>query len=86
MNCREFTEFLMAWVDGELPPAAAADFDKHIALCPPCGQYLDSYRATVRMGRALCEDEAGPPPDDPPQELVDAILAARRKMQEGGSG
>ena len=83
MNCREFSDFIMAFLDADLPEEAAAEFERHLSLCPPCKHYLDGYRATVSMaGHSLCEHADDPVPDEPPEELVQAILAARRKMTE----
>lgn len=77
MNCREFVDFLMAYLDGELPEPERSAFDRHLRDCPPCVTYLDTYSQTVRMGRTLCRDPEGPLPEDVPEELVRAILAAR---------
>ena len=84
MNCREFTDFIMAWMDGELPPDQAADFEAHVRLCPPCVTYLDQYKAAVEAGRKACEDEADVPADVP-EELIQTILSvARRARRHGG--
>ena len=36
-------EFLMSYVRGELPAAARARFDGHLAECPSCVAYLSTY-------------------------------------------
>lgn len=77
MNCREFNDFLMAYLDGELSSAERATFEEHLAACPPCGVYVDQYRETVRLGRSICDDDAGPIPEDVPERLVQAVLKAR---------
>ena len=46
--------------------------------CPSCITYLDTYRETIRLGKAVCADPEGPVPEDVPDQLVRAILAARR--------
>ena len=78
MNCREFVEFLMQYVDGELPDDERSKFQEHLDACPPCVHYLDTYAETVRLGQTVCRDPEGPVPDDVPESLVQAILAARR--------
>ena len=79
MNCREFVDFLMDYLDGELPDETRTGFQAHIDACPPCLNYLETYRETVRLGR-LCADPEGPVPEEAPAELVEAVLEARRRQ------
>jgi predicted anti-sigma-YlaC factor YlaD len=76
VKCREIVEFLMEYLEGGLADAERCVFEEHIGDCPPCANYLDSYRETVRLGRSVCAPDAELPPDVP-EELVAAILAAR---------
>ena len=78
MNCREFTEFLHEYLFDGLPAAERAEFEKHLAECPWCVAYLDSYRKTIQLEQAaFSASEDAPPPRDAPEELVRAILRAR---------
>ncbi len=78
MNCREFVDFLMAYLDGELSDAERSAFEQHMQACPPCVTYLETYGETVRLG-GLCGEPEGPVPDEVPEQLVAAILAARER-------
>jgi anti-sigma factor RsiW len=78
MNCREFTEFLHEYLSGNLPEHERVEFDKHLAECPWCVAYLDSYQKTIELGKAAYSPAA----DDSlhaaaPEELIQAILRAR---------
>ncbi len=78
MNCREFTEFLHEYLFGNLPAAELAEFEKHLAECPWCLAYLDSYKKTIQLEQAaFAGPEDAPPPADAPEELVQAILRAK---------
>ncbi len=79
MTCKEFIDFLMAYLDGELEAETARVFEEHMKLCPPCVDYLESYKVTVALGRKACADEDAEVPPEVPEGLVKAILAARRK-------
>jgi anti-sigma factor RsiW len=79
LSCREFADFLMAYLDDELPGDQRVAFEDHIEECPSCVQFLRTYEETVRLGKCLCADEEGPPPEDAPEQLIQAILAARRR-------
>ena len=78
MTCKDLIEFLDRYVSGELSSETRKRFDEHLAQCPECVDYLDSYRKTIRLGREALvgdgEDEVGEMPDD----LVEAILASVR--------
>jgi anti-sigma factor RsiW len=77
LSCRELIHFLADYLDGELAPDARAAFEAHLSVCPACVDYLAGYRETIRQERLACDPEAELP-DEVPQELVDAILSARR--------
>jgi anti-sigma factor RsiW len=77
LTCRELIEFLKAYLDGELPAPERRTFDAHLDACPPCRDYLHSYRETVTLtADAFCGPDEGVP-DEVPEELVRAVLAAR---------
>jgi anti-sigma factor RsiW len=78
ITCRELINFIMAYLDGELPEPARADFERHLAVCPSCVAYLESYKATIRLGKAaLRPTEDDSLPAGVPDSLVRAILSAR---------
>jgi len=80
LSCRDFVEVIMAWLDGELEASTRDLFDAHLVVCPDCVDYLDSYKTTVALGKCICDpdDPEARVPDDVPEDLVQAVLAARR--------
>ena len=80
ITCREFVDFLMRYLDRELPASERAEFERHISDCPPCEVYLDQYRDTVRLEKTICPEPEGEVPEGVPEELVAAILAARARQ------
>ena len=79
LTCREFVDFLNAYIDGDLPADQAQVFDKHMGLCPPCVHYLQTYKRAAELPGKCAELDRAEPPEDVPEALVKAILAARRK-------
>jgi len=77
MTCREFTDFLIDYVEGDLPAASRAAFEAHLGECADCVTYLRNYEETIRLGKAVCKEDHDAVGDDVPEELVQAILAAR---------
>ncbi|MFQ5669230.1 MAG: anti-sigma factor family protein [Acidobacteriota bacterium] len=83
MNCKEFVDFMMAYLNGNLPADQKTEFEGHIGDCPPCIHYLETYRDTITLSRAAYDDPDAPMTPEPPEKLVQAILAARRKGAAG---
>ena len=78
ITCGEFETFIMDYLDGTLPTAKRAVFKMHLFLCKDCQRYLAAYERSVAMGKAAFDDPGGPVPADVPEDLVQAILAAKK--------
>jgi len=78
MTCREFADFIMDYLSGELSSESRAQFEHHLSLCTNCRKYLTSFEETVKLGKRAFDDDAAAVPADVPEELVKAILEARR--------
>ena len=76
LTCQEVLDFLSDYVEGRLPPAEHARLEEHLAVCPPCIEYLKSFKATLAACRSLRGADVHLPAM--PDELVQAILAARK--------
>jgi anti-sigma factor RsiW len=76
ITCQELIDFIMSYLDNELPAAQRAEFDRHMAVCPSCVDYLKTYEKTVLLAKAGSDDLV---PDEVPESLVDAICRARNK-------
>jgi len=77
MTCREATEFLFDYLDGNLPAPVAQELEVHLRACGWCTEYVASYRKTVTVCQALASDQ--PAESAVPEELIQAILKARTK-------
>ena len=77
MTCRECSEFVADYLAKELDPAVSEIFERHLQLCPNCVTYVRQYDLTIRAAREAC-GQGAPLPADIPEELIQAILAARR--------
>jgi anti-sigma factor RsiW len=78
VTCRELADFISDYRDGELPPEVRARFDDHVARCGNCRRYLQSYDESVTLAKHAYDDRPELP-TGVPEELVQAILAARRR-------
>ena len=78
MTCREFADFIADYLSGELPEGTRSPFERHLKVCTNCVKYLAGYKATIELGRAAFDDPEAPAPDHVPEDLVQAILSAKR--------
>jgi len=69
----------MAYLDEELSAEQRYEFERHLKVCPSCVNYLESYKATVRMGKAAMHDPDEPASGTVPEGLIRAIREARLK-------
>jgi hypothetical protein len=81
LTCRELIDFLDDYVADALPLSQRALFDDHLGRCAACVRYLRGYQGTLRAVALGFAPDAGAPAEVP-DELVAAILAAR-KAQPG---
>ncbi|MBI2466771.1 MAG: zf-HC2 domain-containing protein [Candidatus Rokubacteria bacterium] len=57
LRCRDIVDLLAKYLDEELDRATAGALDQHLAGCPPCTAFLNTYRGTVRTMRRLREED-----------------------------
>ena len=79
MTCRQLIEFLDRYVEDTVSEDERREFDRHLAVCPACVAYVHGYRATIELARAALAGPEGAVPHSVPEELVSAVLAARRR-------
>jgi predicted anti-sigma-YlaC factor YlaD len=79
VTCREFADFIADYLSNELPAKVRTTFDDHLQVCSNCRKYLTSYEETVKLGKRAFDDEDAVLPPEVPEDLVSAILAARRR-------
>ncbi len=77
ITCREFEEFVLSYLDGELPARQARIFAWHLRICRECREYLAAYRRTIELGEAVLGPAHEAVPEDVPEDLVRAVLDSR---------
>jgi len=49
ISCREVVELVTAFLDGALSREEHERMEAHLALCPPCTEYVEQIRTTARV-------------------------------------
>ncbi|MBX3378501.1 MAG: zf-HC2 domain-containing protein [Phycisphaeraceae bacterium] len=80
ITCRELIDFIADYMDNRLPAEHLREFERHLAVCPSCVNYLDAYRKTVALGKSMVIPSDTPARGLAPEGLLKAIKEARRNM------
>ncbi len=73
MHCRECHKLLFDYVQGNLNEDTAAKLKQHLGDCPPCLEYVETYRQTVSACRKHCRKAAPEMPPELKKKLQDFI-------------
>ena len=81
-DCNKIFSMLSEYLDRELPPATCEELERHIRDCPPCVEFLESLKKSVRLCREFKAD-AEPPPvsgamKESLREAYERMLASRK--------
>ena len=79
IDCDEFEGFILAYLEGDLPARQRFVFETHLKVCRECRDYLAAYRASLELARASYRGPSHQPPEEMPEDLIKAIVAARRE-------
>jgi len=71
-SCREIVDLLMDYLEATLPPEEARALERHLADCPPCVAFVNTYKGTVQVARRLT-------PEEIPPQLTERLLDFLRR-------
>jgi anti-sigma factor RsiW len=77
MTCQELVELITSYLDDALPADERQRFERHLAVCPGCGVYLEQMRATLRLLGTLSAETI-------PETMQQDLLAAFRGLHHTG--
>jgi anti-sigma factor RsiW len=78
ITCREFENFVLGYLDGELPERQARRFEWHLRICRECREYLAAYKTALEAGKAAFGTADDAVPADVPEDLIKAVLESRK--------
>ena len=78
ITCREFEEFIIQYLEDELPRKQKRVFEWHLRICRECREYLAAYERSIEISKATLGTASEAVPDEVPEDLIKAILDARK--------
>ena len=76
-DCERMFALLSEYLDQELPPGTCEELEQHLALCPPCIQFVRSLRQGVDLCHQLGRFRDAPSPGP---EVLAGLRTAYEKM------
>lgn len=73
ITCREFNEFIFDYTEGLLSDQQVALFERHMKLCPMCRNFMKTYVATFKAGKAFFPYDDNEVSSEVPEGLLNAI-------------
>lgn len=71
LTCKTCIDLLCDYLDGALPTEEATRLEAHLAACPPCVTFVNTYKSTGRYCRKALEAQL-------PEELGNKLTAFLR--------
>lgn len=78
ISCEEFEDFILDYLNGNLPSKQNFIFEMHIKVCRECRDYLKAYRTSMELAKQALTEDVSPLPGEVPEDLVKAVMAARK--------
>jgi hypothetical protein len=60
-NCEDCVDLLSEYLDDSLDPALLKQLDEHFSACPPCVNFLSTYRSCKEMGTKMRDQKVSIP-------------------------
>ena len=77
ITCEQFEDFILAYLEDDLPKRQKMLFEIHLKMCRECREYLEAYRTSIELAKDAYTPDDENRPDEVPEDLVKAVLAAR---------
>ncbi len=58
--CQQMVELITDYLEGALSRSQRRRFERHLAACEHCSEYLEQMRATIRLAGALRTEDFTP--------------------------
>jgi anti-sigma factor RsiW len=85
MSCKELVELVTDYLEGALPADDHAHFEAHLALCPPCVEYVAQIERTVVAVGGTWRDVEHEPGTAELLELFRDWTRLSRRLKDGSN-
>jgi RNA polymerase sigma-70 factor (ECF subfamily) len=76
-ECESVFARLSEYLDADLPDGDCGELEEHVKDCPPCVEFLESLRKSIRLGRQYRTEEFPTPLSAEMRAKFEALFRAR---------
>lgn len=77
LACQQAVELVTAYLEGALSRPDRRRYEKHLAVCPHCTEYLVQIRETIRLAGRLTAEDLSP-------RMREDLTEVYRRWRSGG--
>ena len=77
LACQQAVELVTAYLEGALSRSDRRRYEKHLAVCPHCTEYLVQIRETIRLAGRLTAEDLSP-------RMREDLTEVYRRWRSGG--
>lgn len=74
ISCQQLVDFCLDYIEGDLPRDQQVGFMRHLAQCPDCVAFFETYRQTAEISREALKIQMPPAV----KEAIHSFLRCRR--------
>lgn len=79
LTCKQFDEFMMDYLEGNLPFWQKVSCGLHVRMCRKCAKFIRQYRRVVLLEKSAFVVPRNSIPEPVPEELIKAALSHRKQ-------
>lgn len=77
-RCRDVGQLLYEYVEERLEPPVSQQLEQHLADCPGCLAFINTYKQTIRLSDGLRPTEMPPELQQKLRSFITTKLSSRR--------
>ena len=78
ISCQQLVDFCLDYIEGDLPRDEQVGFMRHLAQCPDCVTFFETYRRTPQISREALNVKIPPAVKD----AIHSFLRERRDSDD----
>jgi len=75
LTCKQFDEFMIDYIEGNLPLWQKISCGLHVRMCRKCARFVEQYKRIILLEKNAYLEPDNSIPEEIPEELLKAALS-----------